>query len=453
MNQGASLERPMPSSPEAENTIIAAIVIDNALISEAIILLRPEDFYVPVNKKMFLAMVGLFERGSEISPVLVKTEVAKSDPSAAEMMVDLIHGYMYGVPRSNSIAHYAKVVREKAMLRQVVKEGYKMAEDALAQGDEPEVILNNAQQAVFSLGNRSSERRVMSMKQITDKASGIVQGFIKGANPGLSTPWEGLNSLCRGGIQQSELWGIAALAKAGKSSIMKQWAQALGEKNRRVLIFTREMSEIKILFRMLSPMTDIPTSQIRYGLDESRVSRLVGAMKQIENYPIFIDAVTSNINDFRSRVRELIRLEGIEIVFGDYLQLFHSGLKKSDNRATEVGHVWRTMKDTAQDFNTRVVALAQFNREAYREKRPYFNQVEGSGEGEKAVDVGMVLTTDLTAGEPGARPATIHIDFQRDEDAGTQVDLIFDGRRMEFHPPYQPSPPTRPTYLTEDWNQ
>lgn len=433
-----SLERSLPNSSEAERAILGGIILDNGLIMQATELLRPEDFYIPSHRRIFTAMTALFEHGGEINPILIGEELKKKNALESVGGISFITNLTYGLPHSTNIGHYAKVVRGKSLLRQLIRTANRITQDALEEQDEPEVVLNDAQQAIFELGSVSTERRVQSMKQITTNAAKVVQGFVKGENPGLPTPWPELNNLCRGGIQESELWGIAALAKQGKSAIMKQWAQQLGSKGRRALIFTREMSEIKILFRMLAPMTDIPASQIRYGLDENRVERLLKAMKQIEGFPIFIDAVTSNVNDFRARVREMIRLEGIEVVFGDYLQLFHSG-KKTDSRATEIGHVWRTMKDTAQDFNTRVVALAQFNREAYKsDKRPYFHQVEGSGEGEKAVDVGMVLWTELNAGQPGARPATIHVDYQRDEDAGTEVHLVFDGRIMEFRSASQP---------------
>lgn len=789
-----SLERSLPNSAEAERAILGGIILDNGLIMQATDLLTESDFYVPSHRRVFAAMKSLTERGSEINPILIAEELKRNNLLETVGGISFITNLTYGLPHSTNVKHYAKVVKGKSNLRELIRTANRITQSALEEEDEPEAILNDAQQAIFDLGNTATERRAQSMKQITINAAKVVQGFVKGENPGLPTPWPELNNLCRGGIQESELWGIAALAKSGKalaldtplpcpsgwvnmgdvvegselydengcpclvtavtdvmrnrpcyritfsdgqqvvadaehewftataksitsaagarkydrvedrplklygsdqshlrtfpslvttreiastvrnpyknksgynhrvpvakpvrfphrsllvdpyllgawlgdgntasasftcadgqildeiketgqavstrkdklqfgltgdlqcrlrhlgvldnkhipwqymrasieqrrsllqglmdtdghagkteceftsikqglaeqvqelvaslglkprmlvgeaviygrhvskkyrvffaasrsdrpfrlarklnrlkasigsrstsrrivacqivesvpvrcievnspshlylcsksfvpthnSAVMKQWAQQLGSKGRRALIFTREMSEIKILFRMLAPLTDIPASQIRYGLDENRVERLLKAMKQIEGFPIFIDAVTSNVNDFRARVREMIRLEGIEIVFGDYLQLFHSG-KKTDSRATEIGHVWRTMKDTAQDFNTRVVALAQFNREAYKsEKRPYFHQVEGSGEGEKAVDVGMVLWTELNAGQPGARPATIHVDYQRDEDAGTEVHLVFDGRIMEFRSASQP---------------
>ena len=427
-------ERPLPSSPDAERAILGGIILDNGLMAQAIDMTRPEDYFVPSHRRIFKAMIALFERGAEIDPIMIGNELKKENALESVGGISFITNLTYGLPHSTSIAHYARVVCGKSLLRQLIRTATSITQDALEEEDEPGVILNTAQQAIFQLGTVTGERRVMSLKQIAAAADNRFDGFLTGENPGLETPWPELNNLCRGGIHASELWGLAAITKHGKSAWMKQWAQMLGSKRRRVLIFTREMSEIKLLHRMLSPMTDISTSQIRFGLDENRIHKLRSALRQLENYPIFIDAVTSEVSDFKSRVREMIRLEGIEIVFCDYLQLFHStSQKKSDNRATEIGNVWRTMKDAAQDFNTRVVALAQFNREAYKsEKRPYFHQVEGSGEGEKAVDVGMVLWTELGKGQPGARPATIFVDFQRDEDAGTKAELVFNGRIMEF---------------------
>jgi replicative DNA helicase len=125
------------------------------------------------------------------------------------------------------------------------------------------------------------------------------------------------------------------------------------------------------------------------------------------------------------------RLEGVEMVFGDYLQLFKSG-KRFDSRASEVGYVWRGMKDTAQDLGVPICALAQGSRESFKGERPLFHQSEGSGEAEKSVDVGMVLSTHFDKGDRGSRPATIYVDYQRDEDAQTQAEFIFHGRTMEF---------------------
>lgn len=433
------LERPLPSSPDTERAVLGSIMLDNDLMHEADRLFKPEHFYVPSLRRIFVAMLALYAVGMEIDHVLIGEELRRDSSLESCGGMLFVSNLPFGLPRVVTLVPYAKVIRGKYLLRQLVKTANKIMAEALEEEEDPAVILDQAEQAIFTLGEqkKKGEGGVMTMKQIMVQARDRLEGFRRGENPGIPSPWESLNNLCRGGVQETELWGLAALMKHGKSAVMKQWAQWLVTSGRRALIFTREMSEVKIIFRMLAALTDIPASQIRYGLDSDRIDRLIAATRTLENTGLFIDSKTSNVDEFRARTREMIRLEGVEIVFGDYLQLFKSG-KKSDSRATEVGYVWRTMKDTAQDLNTRIVALAQFNREAFKSTdRPYFHQVEGSGEGEKAVDVGMVLWTELKNGEPGARPASIHIDYQRDEDAGTKCDLIFNGRIMEFHETYQ----------------
>lgn len=431
------LERPLPSSPDTERVILGSIVLDNDLMTEAVMGIKPSDFYVPSHRRIFIAMMALYEVGMEINPVVIAEELKRDnslDSSGGKGFLDSLY---HGLPRVSSLAQYIKIIRGKSLLRQLVKTANKITSDALEEEDAPDTILENAEQAMFTLREEQQKTggSVLSMKEIMSQARDRLEGFRRGENPGIPSPWESLNNLCRGGVQETELWGIASLMKMGKSALMKQWCQWLVTSGRRALIFTREMSEVKIIFRMLAALTDIPASQIRYGLDDNRIDRLISATRTLENCGLFIDSKTSNVDEFRTRTREMIRLQGVEIVFADYLQLFKSG-KKTDNRASDVGYVWRTMKDTAQDLNTRVVALAQFNRTAFQTERPFFHQVEGSGEGEKAVDVGAVLWTELGKGQPGARPATIFIDYQRDEDAGTKAELTFNGRVMEFYENY-----------------
>jgi replicative DNA helicase len=429
------LEKPLPSSPEAERAMLGNILLTPALIGQAIDLIKPEDVHTPSHRRIYHAMLELYSTNRDIDPILIGELLKRDGFFEAVGGVSFIAGLTYGLPHASSVEHYAKVLRGKATERQIINTCLHHLEAAYAEEDDPDTQLEHLQSNVFNLTRTGNVRRVMSMKQVLVQAREKLEGFAKGANPALPTPWVSLNNLVRGGIHETELYGLAAIAKHGKSAFMKQWAQDCALHGRRVLIFTREMSEVKLIYRMLAAITEIPVSQIRYGLDEARIQQLVKATYKLEDAQIFLDAHTSNVNEFKTRVREMIRLEGIEIVFGDYLQLFKSG-RKTNSRADEIGYVWRTFKDTAQDNNTRIAALAQFSRDAFKaDPRPMFHQVEGSGEGEKAVDVGMVLNTKLNEGQAGARPSTIHIDYQRDEEAGTGVNLMFNGRTMEFHEP------------------
>src|SRR4029079_8439231 len=138
-----SFERALPNSSEAERAILGAILLDNGLISQAIEQLRPEDFYVPSHRRIFVAMIALFERGAEINPILIGEELKKENSLEAVGGFTFITNLTYGLPHSTNIVHYAKVVRGKSMLRQLVKTSNKITQEALAEEDEPEIILDH----------------------------------------------------------------------------------------------------------------------------------------------------------------------------------------------------------------------------------------------------------------------------------------------------------------------
>lgn len=430
-----SFERSLPHSSESERAILGSVLLDNALIAQAIQWLKPEDFYIPAHRRVFIAMTALFERGAEINPITIGEELKKESAVESVGGVSFITNLTYGLPLTANIAEYAKIVRDKAMLRRLVRTASKIRNEASDEEGEAEDILTAAEQMIFEVRDTRVERAVVSDRQVAAMARERLESMRPGDNavdPAIPTPWEGLNTACRGGIHDTELWGLSAVVKNGKSVFVKQWAQYLQTRDVRSLYFSREMSEVQIMYRMLAPLTDIPVNHIRFGIDENRINRLISATRQVETGTLFWDTKSSSITDVRTRVREMIRLEKIDIVFVDYLQCFSSG-KRSFGRADEIGPVWRGMKDIAQDFNTRVVAVAQFNRTGFQEERPKFHQTEGSGEAEKAVSVGLVLCTDFKSGEPGARPAAFHVDYQRDDAAGATIDLTFNGRTMEFY--------------------
>lgn len=442
-------EREMPCSLEAEKVILGAILSHNRLISEAIDSLDVDDFYSLAHRRIYTAMLDLFRDGSEITDVLVAEELKKKALLESCGGQAALMEMAYGIP-DNSIARYSRIVKDKSLRRATIREAEKIREAAYDE-DDADTMLDNAQAAILNLSHTSEARAVMSDKQVAALTRARLESMRPGPtalDPAIPTPWSYLNNACRGGIHDTELWGLSAVIKNGKSVFVKQWAQFLQSRGTRSLYFSREMSEIQIMYRMLAPLTEIPVSQIRFGLDENRINRLINATHHVESGHLFFDTKSSTVTEVRTRVREMIRLEKIEVVFIDYLQCFSTG-RKSYGRADEVGPVWRGMKDIAQDFNTRIVAVAQFNRTAFQNERPRFHQTEGSGEAEKAVSVGLVLSTDFERGESGARPASFFIDYQRDEAPGGQIDLIFDGRIMEFHQAQMDVPQQN---RREDWN-
>lgn len=144
-------ERPLPNSSDAERAILGAIILDNALISQAIELLKPEDFYVPPHRRVFLAMIGLFEHGSEINPILIAEELRREGEVESVGGLSFISNLTYGLPNFANIAHYAKLVCDKSLLRQYAKECFRSAGEALEEEDEPHIIQERHSQWLSAL--------------------------------------------------------------------------------------------------------------------------------------------------------------------------------------------------------------------------------------------------------------------------------------------------------------
>jgi replicative DNA helicase len=438
-------EKPLPSSPDTERVLLGTIFLDNDRMNEAVQLLDSDygsDFYVPANKKIWLALVALHKVGMDINPISVKEELQRNgDLESVGGMIYLSH-LSDGIPRA-PIIQLAKIIRGKSMLRQLINTTNKITCEALEEEDEPQAILESAERAIFALrdSRKNDGRGVSSMKQIAVKSREHLSKLNSSDSGAIATPWEQLNNACRGGLNRTELWGLLGVQKHGKSAAAKQLAAYAAGNNHRVLIFSREMSNLKIFYRMLAPFTDIPVSQIRFGLDENRIRSLVAGSHDLEDLGIFIDDYTSDMDQVRTKTREMVRLENIDLVIGDYTNQFSAKTRKGASRADEVASIWRGFKNISQEFDIASLALSHPTSESYEkppirkgEERvaPYFHQSAESREAAKAVDVGLVLWTELGKGEPGARPATIYIDYQRDEDAGGSVPLIFNGRAMEF---------------------
>src|SRR5437879_647948 len=145
------LERALPSSPETERAFLGTIFLDNSLIAQAVELVKPPDLYVPSNRRIFAAMIVLFERGSEIDPILIAEELRRDNSLEASGGMLYLTNLTYGLPQTNTIAQYAKIVRGKSLLRQLVKVANNIVSEALAEEDEPENILDHAERAIFEL--------------------------------------------------------------------------------------------------------------------------------------------------------------------------------------------------------------------------------------------------------------------------------------------------------------
>ena len=212
------LEKPLPSSPDSERVILGAILLDNTLISQAIELLKEADFYVPLHRRVFKAMSSLFERGEKIDPILIGEEFKKEGLYDNLGGIAVITNLTFGLPHFSNIESYAKVVKGKAITRNLIKVCNQITSEALAEEEDSEIILDHAEQAIFALADERSRQGFSHIKPIAEEVIHKVQEFAKReshALTGLATGYRDLDAMTSG-FQRTDLIIIAARPSMGK---------------------------------------------------------------------------------------------------------------------------------------------------------------------------------------------------------------------------------------------
>src|SRR6195256_2410491 len=390
-----SLERSLPNSAEAERAILGGIILDNGLISQAIEQLRPEDFYVPSHRRIFVAMTALFERGAEINPILIGEELKKENALESVGGVSFITNLTYGLPHSSNIAHYAKVVRGKSMLRQLIRAANKITQEALEQEDEPEIILDHAEHAIFQLADERIRQGFVHVEPIAQKLLEKIQEMEGRASvlTGLTTGFADIDKLTSG-LQRQDLIIVAARPSMGKTSFALMLAEnaAIHVPGAVVGIFSLEMSKEALVMRMLCSQGNIDAQRFRNGfLSRPEWPQIAKSLGTLADAKIFLDDTAGiTVLEMRAKARRLaVEQKRLDLIIVDYLQLMTGSNKRIESRQQEVSQISRELKALAKELNVPLVALSQLSRapEARADHRPQLSDLRESGAIEQDADV------------------------------------------------------------------
>jgi replicative DNA helicase len=449
-----SFERALPNSSEAERAILGAILIDNGLVSQAIELLRPEDFYVPSHRRIFVGMIGLFERGAEINPILIGEELKKENALESVGGVSFIANLTYGLPHSTNIAHYAKVVRGKSMLRQLIKAANKITQEALEEEDEPEIILDHAEQAIFQLADERIRQGFTHVKPIAEQLLEKVQEMEGRAAvlTGLTTGFADLDKMTSG-LQRAELIIVAARPSMGKTSFALMLAENAAIHTGAVVgLFSLEMSKEALVMRMLCSQGNIDAQRFRNGflsrLEWAQIAKSLGTLADTKIY--LDDTPGLTVLEMRAKARRLAaEQKRLDLIVVDYLQLMSGSAKRFESRQQEVSQISRELKGLAKELNVPLVALSQLSRapESRSDHRPQLADLRESGALEQDADLVAFIFREEQYKTPEEREsmpedrknvAELIIAKQRNGPTGT-VDLRFTPSSMRFDNLYRDS--------------
>jgi len=427
------LERPLPHSAEAERAILGAIILDNGLVNQAIELLRPDDFYVRAHQHLFRAMISMSERGAEINPILLGEELRRDGALEQVGGIAFISELTYGLPHFTNLAHYAKVVKDKSMLRQLVKVANKITSEALEEEEEATLILDHAEQMIFALADERTRQGFAHVKPVADGILEKIQelGGRGAVLTGLTTGFAELDTMTSG-LQPSDLIIVAARPSMGKTSLCLTLAQnAAIQANAVVGVFSLEMSKESLVMRMLCSEGHVDAHRFRAGfLSRDEWARLAGALGTLSETKIFIDDTPGiSVLEMRAKARRLAaEQKRLDLIIVDYLQLMSGSSRRSESRQQEVSQISRELKGLAKELNVPLVALSQLSRapEARTDHRPQLADLRESGAIEQDADVVAFIYREeqYNRTEENAGIAEVIIAKQRNGPTGT-VNLAF----------------------------
>ncbi len=427
------LEKPLPSSPESERVILGGILLDNALISQAIEILKPEDFYSPNHRRVFKAMIALFEKSERIDPILIGEELKKEGSIESIGGVATITNLTFGLPHFSDIGDYAKIVHDKAVVRNLIKVCNQITSEALAEEEDAEVILDHAEEMIFALADERTKEGFAHVKPVAETVLAKVQEFAKReshALTGLATGFRDLDQMTSG-LQKTDLIIIAARPSMGKTALCLTLAQNAAIQEKAVVaVFSLEMSKEQLVMRMLSSEAKVDAHRFRTGyLTREEWGRLAGAIGTLSEASIFIDDTAGiSVLEMRAKTRRLVaEQKKLDLIVVDYLQLM-SGSGRIESRQQEVSKISRELKGLAKELNVPVVALSQLSRapEARNPPRPLMSDLRESGSIEQDADVVAFIYREeyYKPDEENAGVAEILISKQRNGPTGT-VKLAF----------------------------
>jgi replicative DNA helicase len=440
-------ERPLPNSPEAERAILGAILLDNALISQAIELLKPEDFYVPSHRRIFLAMIALFEVGAEINPILIGEELKKESSLESVGGISFVTNLTYGLPFSANIGDYAKVVRGKSLLRRLIRTANKITNEALEEEDEASVILDHAEHAIFELADERIRQGFTHVEPIAVQLLDKIQEMEgrKVVLTGLTTGFAELDEKTSG-LQKSDLIILAARPSMGKTAFALMLAQnAAVDTGAVVGVFSLEMSKEALVMRMLCSQGNIDAQRFRNGfLSRAEWAQIAKSLGTLAGTKIFLDDTPGiSVLEMRAKARRLmVEQKRLDLIVVDYLQLMSGSSKRVESRQQEVSQISRELKGLAKEMNVPVLALSQLSRapESRSDHRPQLADLRESGALEQDADLVAFIYREeqyKTPEEKQAMPddkkniAEIILAKQRNGPTGT-VELRFVPSSMRF---------------------
>ncbi len=429
-----------PHSLEAERSVLGGLMLEDRAWDSIAALITAEDFYRNDHRVIFRCMSDLAEQNKPLDIVTISESLDNVNELTNIGGIAYLSELASSTPTASNIKAYAEIVVERATVRNLISVAHEIADSGFNPlGRGANELIDLAESRVFKIGdNRPSRGGPLAVKPLLTKAVQRIDELFqtKGALTGLSTGFREVDEMTMG-LQKGDMIVVAGRPSMGKTSFAMNIAESAvisGEKP--VLVFSMEMPADSLIMRMLSSLGRIDQSKIRSGqLGDEDWPRLTSAVTLLNDKPLLVDDTAAlSPNEIRSRARRVVREYGeLGLIVVDYIQLMEI-TGGSENRATEISEISRSLKGIAKEFDCPIIALSQLNRglEQRPDKRPVMSDLRESGAIEQDADVIMAIYRDEVYHEDAEKGvAEIIILKQRNGPIGRRK-LAFVGQYTKF---------------------
>ena len=384
-----------PQSIEAELSVLGAMMLKKEAVTQAIELLRADEFYRQAHRAVFEAMEGLVRIGEPVDIVTVTEALKKSGRLEQVGGISFLANLTNRVPSTANLAYYAKIVKEKALLRALIDASTEIAGAAYEASEDVAQQLDDAEQKILAIAGGRITGSFTPIKDVVFDAVDRVSELaaVKGGITGLSTGLKTLDSVTRG-LQKSDLVIVAARPAMGKTAFVLNLATHVALQGKTVAFFSLEMPREQLMHRIFCAEGQIDATHLARGeLDDDEWSRLVNVADRMLKAELYFDDTSSTtVMDIRTRARRLRAEHGLDLIAIDYLQLIQAP-GRAENRTLAVAEMTRSLKVLARELEVPIVVLSQLSRATERRsyKRPMLSALRESGSIEQDADIVMFL--------------------------------------------------------------
>ena len=433
-NTEKTLKRVLPHNEEAERAILSALLLNDEEAQQVIELIFPEDFYTQAHKIIFECMIFLTEQYKRIDLITLKNELEKRKVLSTIGGLEYLVSLQEDIPSMGLIKQHAHIVREKAILRNLISSATNIITSCYAQNEKTiDSVLDDAEKTIFQISHKRTQESFVQLNiwlKKTFQHLSDIKSYSKGVT-GIPSGFANLDKITSG-FQKGDLIVLAARPSMGKTALALRFAAQASQEGYALGFFSLEMAAEQLTLRLLSSESYIPHYHIRNAtISSEEWLELTHVAAQLGKRKFFIDDTPLvSIMELRAKARKLKATHNISMLIVDYLQLLHS-TKRHENRHQEVSEISRSLKALAKELEIPVIALSQLSRavDSRMDKRPMLSDLRESGAIEQDGDLIMFLYRDVVYHQDTENPSlgeliigkqrngptgTVYLDFSRE---------------------------------------